>query len=46
MGKKGTRMDRIREIIRLKSELDLGCRKIAEALNILKNSGKLLCHRV
>lgn len=38
MGKKGTRMDKIREIIRLNQELDLGCRKISKALNISKTA--------
>ncbi|MBM3702655.1 MAG: hypothetical protein FJW63_06680 [Actinobacteria bacterium] len=36
MRRKRISMDKIREIIRLKSELDLGCRKIAKALNISK----------
>ena len=38
MRKKGTGMDRIREIIRLNQELDMGCRKIAKALNISKTA--------
>ncbi len=38
MGKKGTSMDKIREIIRLNQELDLGCRKISKALNLSKTA--------
>jgi transposase len=38
MGKKGIRMDKIREIIRLSYKLNLGCRKIAAALNISKTA--------
>ncbi len=38
MAKKGTSMDKIREIIRLNQELDLGCRKIAKALKISKTA--------
>jgi len=38
MRKKGISMDKIREIIRLNQELSLGCRKIAQALNISKTA--------
>ena len=38
MRKKGISMDKIREIIRLSQELNLGCRKIADALNISKTA--------
>ena len=38
MRKKRISMDKIREVLRLKSELNLGCRKIAAALNISKTA--------
>jgi transposase len=38
MRKKGISMDKIREIIRLNQKLNLGCRKIAQALNISKTA--------
>jgi len=36
MEKRGISMDKIREIIRLSQKLNLGCRKIASALNLSK----------
>jgi predicted transcriptional regulator len=36
--KRGISMDKIREIIRLSQELNLGCRKISKALNISKTA--------
>jgi len=41
MRKKRISMDRIREIIRLNQELNLGCRKIAQALSISKSAVNL-----
>jgi len=38
MRKKGISMDKIREIIRLSQELNLGCRKIASAVNVSKTA--------
>ncbi|NQT66123.1 MAG: hypothetical protein HQ569_00930 [Actinobacteria bacterium] len=38
MKKKRISMDKIREIIRLSQELNLGCRKIAQALSISKTA--------
>lgn len=38
MKKKRTSMDKIREILRLSYELNLGCRMIAAALNISKTA--------
>ncbi len=38
MKKKRISMDKIREILRLHKELNLGCRKIAAALNISKTA--------
>jgi predicted transcriptional regulator len=38
MKKKRISMDKIREILRLDHELNLGCRKIAAALNISKTA--------
>jgi len=38
MKKKGISMDKIREIIRLSQKLNLGCRKIAAAINISKTA--------
>ena len=38
MRKKRISMDKIREIIRLSQELNLGCRKIAQALSISKTA--------
>ncbi len=41
MRKKRISMDKIREIIRLNQELNLGCRKIAQALSISKTAASL-----
>ncbi len=41
MRKKRISMDKIREIIRLNQELNLGCRKIAQALSISKSAVNL-----
>ena len=38
MRKKRISMDKIREIIRLSQELNLGCRKIAQAFSISKTA--------
>ena len=41
MRKKRISMDKIREIVRLNQELNLGCRKIAQALSISKTAVSL-----